>query len=324
MRPFGRPPTPSATSRERAPVGMTAISSRGPPEPSRMTEPLPNCRSICEMASSRACRRSFFASAMRLSFIYPRTLAARFVRFAFGHSRWPFSGPSMSEDSDRASERYRGQLGIAGSARVELAAHQERARHAHPTEFPHAAAREGLAERRIPPGSPDPPEGDVGRERPLLAVETARRQRRVDTPRELDHLGRAVHHAGPDHARPSNRWERAETADPRLEGMQIRSRPAERGHDGREALLGHPAEKLQREVKVSRGDPRDVAGDGTQPLDRRIELAANGLVEQDRDERANARYGAESSSWSRFRIPWRRSESVSAASAARRSVRAPS
>src|SRR5262245_36042135 len=248
MRPFGRPPMPSATSRDMAPVGMTAISSRGPPEPSRMTEPLPNCRSICEMASSRACRRSFFASAMRLSFIYPRTLAARFVRFAFGHSRCPFSGPSMSEDSDRPSERYRSQLGIAGSARAELAPHQARARHPHPAEFPCAATRESLAERRIAPGSPDPPERDVGRERPLLAGKPERRQRRVDAPGELDHLGRAVKHAGPDHARPSDRRERAEPVDPRLEGTQIRSGPTERGDDSLDALLGHRAEKLQREV----------------------------------------------------------------------------
>src|SRR5262245_20318157 len=56
---------PSAWSSESAPVGMTEISSSGPPAPSRMTEPLPNCRSICEMASSSACRRSFLLSAMR-------------------------------------------------------------------------------------------------------------------------------------------------------------------------------------------------------------------------------------------------------------------
>src|SRR3989441_13034034 len=56
---------PSATSSESAPVGTTAISSSGPPAPRRMTEPLPNCRSIVEMASSRACFRSVFTSAMR-------------------------------------------------------------------------------------------------------------------------------------------------------------------------------------------------------------------------------------------------------------------
>ena len=48
-----------------APVGMTAISSSGPPAPSRMTAPLPNCRSIWEIARSSACRRSLFTSAMR-------------------------------------------------------------------------------------------------------------------------------------------------------------------------------------------------------------------------------------------------------------------
>src|SRR5207249_9364116 len=46
---------------------MTAISSSGPPAPRRMMEPLPNCRSICAIANSSACRRSLFASAMRVS-----------------------------------------------------------------------------------------------------------------------------------------------------------------------------------------------------------------------------------------------------------------
>src|SRR6266545_8230351 len=56
---------PSASSSVSASVGMTEISSSGPPAPNRMTEPLPNCRSICEIASSRACRRSFLLSAIR-------------------------------------------------------------------------------------------------------------------------------------------------------------------------------------------------------------------------------------------------------------------
>ena len=59
-----------------APVGMTAISSSGPPAPRRMTEPLPNCRSIWEIASSRAWRRSFLLSAIHGSFFLVEVSAA--------------------------------------------------------------------------------------------------------------------------------------------------------------------------------------------------------------------------------------------------------
>src|SRR5690349_10405109 len=56
-RPRGRPPTPSATSRAMELVGMTAICMTGR-SPSRITEPLPNCLSICASASSSAFSRS--------------------------------------------------------------------------------------------------------------------------------------------------------------------------------------------------------------------------------------------------------------------------
>src|ERR1017187_812731 len=52
IRPRGRPPMPSATSSEIAPVGITSIGAR-PSSPSRMIEPLPNCRSIWASAVSR-------------------------------------------------------------------------------------------------------------------------------------------------------------------------------------------------------------------------------------------------------------------------------
>src|SRR5690242_14572902 len=56
-RPRGRPPTPSATSRAMEPVGMMAVWMTGR-SPSRMTEPLPNCLSICASARSSALSRS--------------------------------------------------------------------------------------------------------------------------------------------------------------------------------------------------------------------------------------------------------------------------
>ena len=99
MRPRGRPPTPSATSSERAPVGMTAISSSGPPAPRRMTEPLPNCRSIWAIARSSACRRSFLVSAMLISF-----------------ARWP---PLLSEvDAILGVPRKAGQCRRSKTGRI--------------------------------------------------------------------------------------------------------------------------------------------------------------------------------------------------------------
>ena len=44
-RPRGMPPTPSAASTASEPVGITCITVSGW-SPSRMIEPLPNCRSI--------------------------------------------------------------------------------------------------------------------------------------------------------------------------------------------------------------------------------------------------------------------------------------
>src|SRR2546426_826113 len=133
-----------------APVGMTAISSRGPFAPRRMTEPLPNCRSICAIASSRACRRSLFASAMRLSLHHPRTPAARCVT-AFEHSRGAPAGASMSGHSDTApdisAEAYGGQLRVSGAPRGQLAAHERGARDADPAELTPRGAPQGLRER---------------------------------------------------------------------------------------------------------------------------------------------------------------------------------
>src|ERR1700692_742229 len=53
MRPRGRPPMPRATSRAIEPVGITSTGTRVS-SPSRMIEPLPNCRSIWRSAASSA------------------------------------------------------------------------------------------------------------------------------------------------------------------------------------------------------------------------------------------------------------------------------
>ncbi len=52
-----QPPTPRAMSRAVDPVEMTSMGSFGL-SPRRMTAPLPNCRSICASAASRAFSRS--------------------------------------------------------------------------------------------------------------------------------------------------------------------------------------------------------------------------------------------------------------------------
>src|SRR5215208_7528035 len=52
-RPLGTPPTPSARSSARAPVEIEATLG-SPSSPMRMIEPLPNWRSICDIAASIA------------------------------------------------------------------------------------------------------------------------------------------------------------------------------------------------------------------------------------------------------------------------------
>ena len=58
-RPRGIPPMPSAVSRASDPVGMTDDVVPRAGRPSRMIEPLPNCRSICVSAVSTARHFSF-------------------------------------------------------------------------------------------------------------------------------------------------------------------------------------------------------------------------------------------------------------------------
>ena len=77
-------------------------------------------------------------------------------------------------------------------------------------------------------------------------------------------------------------------------------------------------------MEIARDDPRNVACQGSQPLDRLTQRSPDGIVEEDGDERANVRYRRASRSWSRFRIPRCRSGSGSITSAARRSASAPS
>src|SRR2546426_6769134 len=283
-RPRGRPPTPSATSSVMAPVGMTAISSRGPPAPRRMTEPLPNCRSICAIASSSACRRSLFASAMRLSLNHPRTLAARSVTaFAFEHSRWAPAGASMSGHSDTAldisAEAHGGQLGVSGAPRGQLATHERGARDADPAELTPRGAPQGLGEGRVSPGLARPAERDVRGEGPLVAGEAEPREGLVHAAGQIDHRAGACRHPGPDDPRTRHRGEGAEPPTMGVESVHVRGRPRERADDGADPALGDLAEELHGEMKIPRNHPGHIARHGSQPLDRRPELPLDGVVE---------------------------------------------
>src|SRR3989441_6620410 len=212
---------PSATSSEIAPVGMTAISSSGPPAPRRMTEPLPNCRSICAIASSRACRRSLFASAMRISLNLLPIAHCSTSFSAFEHSRCRLAAASMSGHSDTArgllGEPRSGQLGVTGAARGELAAYQPNAGDADPAELVRVCGPQGTCEGPVRPGPAHPAEGDVRGKWPRVAGEADRRERLVHAAGQLDHRARAFGHAGPDHPGTRDRRKGPEAPERRVE-----------------------------------------------------------------------------------------------------------
>src|SRR6266849_4724366 len=86
-RPRGKPPTPSAASKEMAPVGITAMGTISF-EPSRMMEPLPNCFSICANAKSIAFpRSSAIAIKVRLLFSYENVIRYRWADYTLGLKR---------------------------------------------------------------------------------------------------------------------------------------------------------------------------------------------------------------------------------------------
>src|SRR5882724_2512793 len=229
----------------------------------------------------------------------------------------------MSGHSDTAPEPQAGQLGVARAAGGQLAAHEGGARNGRPAEFTRRLAPEGVRERGVSPGPTHPAERDVRRKWPRFAGEAECLERPVHAVGQRDHLGCAVRHTRPDDPRPGGRREGAQPSKARLEGARVRGRPRERAGDGVDPGLGHGAEELEREMQISRRDPGDVTRRGTQPFDRSPERLPDGVVEQDRDERADVGYRGASRSWSKFWIPWRRPGSGSAASAARRSAMAP-
>src|SRR5438045_3859823 len=67
MRPRGSPPTPSARSSDRAPVGIAATETANVSSPIFMIEPAPNWRSICVSAPWSAESRALAAFSCSLS-----------------------------------------------------------------------------------------------------------------------------------------------------------------------------------------------------------------------------------------------------------------
>src|ERR1035438_4286982 len=78
-RPRGNPPTPKAASNEIDPVGITAMGTIASFDPNRMIEPLPNCFSICETASSIALPRSSAMGVAPLEMPHEMNLAGLYI-----------------------------------------------------------------------------------------------------------------------------------------------------------------------------------------------------------------------------------------------------
>src|SRR5215510_4589023 len=91
-----------------------------------------------------------------------------------------------------------------------------------------------------------------------------------------------------------------------------------------ESLGLHVAEKLERDVEIVAGDPRDVAAGRPQPVDLRVQPGPQVVGQQDRDEGPDAGYRAPSHIRSKSSSAARRSGSVSTAMADLRSASAPS
>ena len=89
IRPFGTPPSPSARSRLKEPVGTVSTSIFARFSPSFITEPLPYCFSICAIAASSAFILSVLSNLSNLSAlsvlfaIYPFSLSAALLEHLF-------------------------------------------------------------------------------------------------------------------------------------------------------------------------------------------------------------------------------------------------
>src|ERR1700750_880993 len=152
MRPRGMPPMPSARSSDSAPVGIALTLTWAPSSPMRMTEPLPNWRSIWVRAPARAVSRALMAFSSVAGILkYDLSRQRNSGQFGgpIGRNRtvrvfvWPFS-PEMSRSRGeiRAGQRLGGRRATAPPR-----PHQGQAAH---VEVQVRRGRERPAERRPP------------------------------------------------------------------------------------------------------------------------------------------------------------------------------
>src|SRR3989442_5512507 len=142
---------------------MTAISSSGPPAPRRMMEPLPNCRSICAIANSSACRRSLFASAMRVSLfsdvvqcsvtLFSDVREHSMLLIILGVVRGCRQCPGIVTASEgwrpASGEPHGGELCVARAAGREIAPHERHTLDGEPPELASLPGQKRVGQRGI-------------------------------------------------------------------------------------------------------------------------------------------------------------------------------
>src|SRR5437867_4567271 len=230
---------------------------------------------------------------------------------------WPPTAMSLWPEGEA------GQVGVAGAAGGEVAAHQRHAGDALAAED--RARVERLGQARVGARRAHAAERDVGRERPRLPREVEGGQRLVHTCGQRGRRLAARLHAGPQHAGARAGGERAEAVEVEIEGRLTRRGGGQRGLDGGQPRGLDAAQELEREVEIAGGDPGDVGGQRPQAVHGLRQPRAYVVVQQDGDERA--REGSYRGDSSRRSSPWmcsRRAGSGSIVSAGRRSASAPS
>src|SRR5499427_11095895 len=93
----------------------------------------------------------------------------------------------LDTTSAGAAEARRGQLGVPGAPRRELAAHQGDPRYPEAAERAAHGAPQGLGERRGTPGLTDSPQGDMRGKGPGLGSEAERDEGFIDSSGQFAH-----------------------------------------------------------------------------------------------------------------------------------------
>src|SRR5918996_1731354 len=188
--------------------------------------------------------------------------------------------------------RQRRQLGVAGAARRQLAAHEREVIDALASVDTPA---QGLGQARLRPGRAHAPQRDVGRESAALRLEAEPPQGGVDAGGERRRRLRPLLDSGPEHARARPRGERAELAHAELERRVDLRDLSQGGGDGLQPPGLDATEELERQMEVVAPDPGDVARQRSQTVHFRRQTRAQPVGQEDRDEGANGLYRGASS-----------------------------